>query len=131
MSNWTDWFAMCVVWIVFIAFDTVRERALDRRSKLLDEWSGALDARGDALDRRSEALDLRVASPIAHIWDGVGPERRCLLRELWPDGSSEWSEFQWQEFDGDDAEDGGGHWQRYRQESTTTNVTCPLDDTQR
>lgn len=116
MPDWIDWFAMCAVWLVFIVLDTVRELAFDRRSNALDAYSRALDARGDALDSRSEALDLRSASPIAHVWDGVGPERDCLLRFKWEDGSSEWLHVQWQELDGDDAEDGNPHPDRYYQD---------------
>ena len=65
----------------------------------------------------------------ANIWDGVGPERGCLLRVRWNNSDdAEWIQFDFQSADGEYTEDGlVGNRDRYRNESATLYVTDVVD----
>lgn len=65
----------------------------------------------------------------ANIWDGVGPERECLLRVRWNNSDdAEWIQFDFQSADGEYTEDGlVGNRDRYRNESATLYVTDVVD----
>lgn len=108
---------------LFYIADLIRiERAF--RRDMAEQTALRVRLIAEAKEREDAYLDLYrdFERCGAFVWNGVGPKRDCLLRLMYADGSTEWSEFEWQEEDGDDAEDGNGHPARYAQEAGSVYV---------
>lgn len=114
-----------VIGLFFIA-DCVRiER--EHRKTMAEQTALRVRLIADAKEREDAYLALyrdfeRLG---AFVWNGVGPERECLLRVRWNDsGDAEWIHFDFQTADGEYDDEGTlrGNPDRYRNESSSLYV---------
>ena len=116
-----------VIGLFFIA-DLIRIE-LEARRNTAEQTALRVRLIAEAKEREDAYLDLyrEFERCGAFVWNGVGPERECLLRVRWnSSGESEWIQFDYQYADGEYVgEDMSleGHPNRYRNESATLYVT--------